>query len=274
MLAVAFYFAWKRFNKRLEEQNETIRQMQDSVFHCWNQVADQDGYMGEQATRIAEMHNRLMMFDGRLVEQSNEHSMLHDYVCGLHYGLVESGGFLCFGFGLTIDQWTGMTTTERANLVAHGAMGSEQYLRLVRQRARAERADTTDVTGTHDQDGNEEHNDAEESESKMEDDHEMNDDDGGGTQPPSMTDLLEEVKAWHSKSLQCSVETFEMQPMQTLILAMLVAVCGGIDENMLADFRNKVADLFFRLVETARADRLQTSFHYRRIEAQIRNRGS
>ena len=105
-------------------------------------MADEDGHIAQQETRINELHNRLMMHDGRLVEQSNEHSMLHDYACGLHYGLAESGGFLRFGFGLTTDQFTSLAS---ANLVAHGAMGSEQYLRLVRQRARAEHAETTDM---------------------------------------------------------------------------------------------------------------------------------
>ena len=108
ILAVAFYFVWKRFNKRLSEQEAVVKQMQQDFFHCWNQVADEDGYIAQQETRINELHNRLMMHDGRLVEQSNEHSMLHDYICGLHYGLVESGGFLRFGFGLTTDQFTSL----------------------------------------------------------------------------------------------------------------------------------------------------------------------
>ena len=63
ILAVAFYLAWKRFNKRLSAQKTVMKQMQEDLFHCWNQVADEDGYIAQQATRINELHNRLMMYD-------------------------------------------------------------------------------------------------------------------------------------------------------------------------------------------------------------------
>ena len=34
ILAVAFYLAWKRFNKRLSEQETVLKQMQEDLFHC------------------------------------------------------------------------------------------------------------------------------------------------------------------------------------------------------------------------------------------------
>ena len=249
ILAVAFYFVWKRFNKRLSEQEAVVKQMQQDLFHCWNQVADEDGYIAQQETRINELHNRLMMHDGRLVEQSNEHSMLHDYICGLHYGLVESGGFLRFGFGLTTDQFTSLAMHERANLVAYGAMGSEQYLRLVRQRARAEHAETTDMPISHGADSNV-GNDGEQGESETSDDDEM--DEGGEQQPPPMTQLIEDVKEQQAFAIQRG-DWRDAAQMQSLILAMLTAVRGGIDEGLVNEYKERSADLFLRLAEHARA---------------------
>ena len=34
ILAVAFYFVWKRCNKRLSEQEAVVKQMQQDLFHC------------------------------------------------------------------------------------------------------------------------------------------------------------------------------------------------------------------------------------------------
>ena len=45
ILAVASYLAWRKFNKRLSEQGTVMKQMQEDFFHCWNQVADEDGYI-------------------------------------------------------------------------------------------------------------------------------------------------------------------------------------------------------------------------------------
>ena len=39
----------------------------------------------------------------RITEASNENDMIHDYCSGLHYALVESGGFLRNGLGPTSD---------------------------------------------------------------------------------------------------------------------------------------------------------------------------
>eukprot|EP00435_Cladocopium_sp_Y103_P010017 s395_g2.t1 len=65
-----------------------------------------------------------------------------------------------------------------------------------------------------------------------------------------MTDLLEKVKAQHIVAIQRG-DIRDAARMQTLILAMLVAARGGIDENLLTEFRNKVANLFLRLAGTA-----------------------
>ena len=276
ILAVAFYFVWKRFNRRLSEQEAVVKQMQQDLFHCWNQVADEDAYIAKQETRINELHNRLMMYEGRLVEQSNEHSMLHDYVCGLHYGLVESGGFLRFGFGLTMNQFTSLAMNERANLVAHGTMGSEQYLRLVRQRARAEHAETTDMPMSHDGADSNVGNGGEHGESETSDDDEMDeggDSSGDEQQPPPMTQLVEDVKEQHALAVQRG-DWRDAAQMQSLILAMLTAVTSGneINESLVNEHKERSADLFLQLADNARANRLQASLLYGRFEAKLRNR--
>ena len=71
--------------------------------------------------------------------------MNHDYTVRLHYSIVEFGGFLRFPFGVEPDQLVSMCVQERANLVAHNAMCSGQYLNLVRLRAFVEGGETTDV---------------------------------------------------------------------------------------------------------------------------------
>ena len=76
---------------------------------------------------------------------SNEASMVHDYASGLHYAIVENGGFLRNGPGLSHQQWVHLTTLERGNLVASRVLGSAEYLRIVRQGYGAQRqADDTD----------------------------------------------------------------------------------------------------------------------------------
>ena len=69
-----------------------------------------------------------------------------DYASGLHQYIVESGGYLRNGLGLSHQQWTHLVTLERANLMASRTMGSVEYMRLIRQRGNPiGPADTTDV---------------------------------------------------------------------------------------------------------------------------------
>jgi hypothetical protein len=74
--------------------------------------------------------------------------MTYDYVSGLHFAVVEGGGFLQHGLGLTNDQWVHPNTWERANMQAFHSLGSGTYIQLVRQRSRAiGPADATDSPG-------------------------------------------------------------------------------------------------------------------------------
>ena len=61
------------------------------------QVGDEDNYyIAQQASKINGLHNQFMMMDGRLTKASNVASMRSYYIVGLHYSLVELGGFLRF----------------------------------------------------------------------------------------------------------------------------------------------------------------------------------
>ena len=60
--------------------------------------------------------------------------MTHDYASGLHYSMVEHGGFLRNGLGLSHDPWVHLNILERANLIASRTAGSVEFMRLVCQR--------------------------------------------------------------------------------------------------------------------------------------------
>ena len=93
--AVVAYIAWKA---------------SADLFHCWNQVGDEDAYIAEQAHTIDMLDGRFYELGERVTETSNEVSMIHDYVSGVHYALVEGGDFLRKGLGLTNEQWIHLNT--------------------------------------------------------------------------------------------------------------------------------------------------------------------
>ena len=130
-LAMVGYLAWREVSTDLQ--------------HCWNQVGDEDGYISTQEKRIDDLTSKVegmqsqieqdyAMLSDRVESTSNEVSMTHDYASGIHYSLVEHGGFLRNGCGLSQAQWVHLTTLERANLISARALGSVEYMRLVRQR--------------------------------------------------------------------------------------------------------------------------------------------
>ena len=113
---------------KLEAQDKVIKDLQDSFEETFAHLTD------------------------RINETSNELSMLHDYPTGLHYSLVEHGGFLRNGMGLSREQWSHLNVLERANLISSRTMGSVEYMRLGRQRV-------TPVIEADDTDGVEVEND-------------------------------------------------------------------------------------------------------------------
>ena len=104
-----------------------------------------DGNISMQEKRIDELVQKIermqtqmeqdyAMLSDRVETTSNADSMTHDYATGLHYSLVEHGGFLGNGCGLRQAQWIHLTTLERTNLISARTLGSVEYMRLVRQR--------------------------------------------------------------------------------------------------------------------------------------------
>eukprot|EP00435_Cladocopium_sp_Y103_P070336 s917_g35.t1 len=129
---------------------------------------------------------------------SSEVSMTHDYVTGLHYAVVEHGGFLRNGLGLTHDQWVYLTTLERGNLVSSRTMGTVECMRLVRQRFTPQgAAETTDVRTLQSEDEQGEENDESETE---EDDAVMEPSTPARVQ--SLTDMVEFLQAEHLGCLE------------------------------------------------------------------------
>ena len=114
-------------------------------------------------------------------------------------------------------------------------------------------------------------NDGEQGESETSDDDEM--DEGGEQQTPPMTQLVEDVKEQHAFAIQRG-DWRDAAQMQSLILAMLTAVSSGseINESLVNEYKERSAELFLRLAENARANRLQASRLYGTFEAKLRNR--
>ena len=93
-----------------------------------------DDLIGKFERMQIQMEQDYSMLSDRVEATSNEVSMTHDYASGLQCSLVEHGGFLRNGCGLSQAQWIHLTTLESANLVTARTLGSVEYMRLVRQR--------------------------------------------------------------------------------------------------------------------------------------------
>jgi hypothetical protein len=212
-LALVGYFAWRRVSTDLR--------------HCWNQVGDEDGYISTQEKRIGDligkfermqiqMEQDYSMLSDRVEATSNEVSMTHDYASGLHYSLVEHGGFLRNGCGLSQAQWVHLTTLERANLVTARTLGSVEYMRLVRQRFTPQGVSEA-----------------------MEEDATM--EISAGTD--SVTDIMEFLKTEHLKCLEKG-DLWDANEIQNTILSFLEEIRTENTSTMLARCKERVATVF------------------------------
>ena len=129
-LTVAGFKVWKSLEKDLT--------------HCWNQAADGDDYAWQQKLRIDQLFTRTDNLDRQCESFANEASMALDYATGVHFAVVELGGFVRYLHGLTEEQWNRLQVEERGNVVSCNVMGSSRYLNLVRQRVRHETGVDTD----------------------------------------------------------------------------------------------------------------------------------
>eukprot|EP00435_Cladocopium_sp_Y103_P011058 s2028_g2.t2 len=237
--AVTAFFMWKRLSTDLR--------------NCWNQVADGDHYAGYLDERINEMGKLCERLDTQrdmlkdelmdeITRVSNEGSMDHDYCTGLHYAVVEAGGYVEHAPGLTNDQFIHMMTLERANLVTSRAMGSNQYMQLVRQRA---------VPRGHADETNVGHNEESEGDSNADD---MEIDAGEGTAataiPGTVTETTEFLKDEHLACVQRG-ELRDANVIRNLILEFLQVAANGFTEQSVSRCRVRISATFRGLTQTA-----------------------
>ena len=251
-LAVAGYVAWKKFAKTTKDLES-----------CWNQVADEDSYIAKQEARIDQVIQRLeqirehneqdhAIISDRVTECSNELSMVHDYASGLHYSIVEHGGFLRNGCGLSPEQWRHLATLERANLVSSRALGAVEYMRLVRQRFQPQgTADATDSPNAEADDP------MDESEPEVP---------SGPISDETLTDMLEFLKGEHGLCLERS-EYWDANEVQHVILHFLSEIHHSSAESLVASCRVRIAGLFGELKDKAiEQHRWDSADRYQAIE--------
>ena len=188
-----------------------------------------------------------------IMQVSNEVNMTHDYTSGLHYYIVESGGYLRNGPGLSHQQWTHLVSLERASLVASQTMGSVEYMRLVRQRGNPiGHADTTDVRNA----------DAEKSASATSD-HDMEVEPAAATSstaampgvPQRVSEMGDLLKDEHEICLECGYY-WDANAIQNLILEFLQVVRDGITEVSVSRCKTRMFEVFTELGSNAmRANR-------------------
>ena len=244
-----------------------VNKLAKDLEYCWNQVADENHFAGQQSRRIDTLfdqsrrlehildNTKAELQDG-INEVSNEASMVHDYASGLHYYIVESGGYLRNGLGLNNDQWIHLTTLERANLVASRTMGAVEYMRLVRQRGAAMgQADQTDPMAEH-----------ETSESEMDDDMEVEPVIPiTPATPQNLTGMVEFLKYEQLRCIQDG-ELWDSNAIQNLALECLEKVRDGVTGETIGMFRNKISTLFRDLRKSAEDQhRWQSATRYDRI---------
>ena len=227
--AVTAYVAWRKISRDLA--------------YCWNQVGDEDHYLAQQAHRIDMLSSRYSDLNDRITETSNELSMTHDYVSGLHFSVVEGGGLLQHGLGLTNDQWVHLNTLERANMQAFHSMSSGTYMQLIRQRSRAiGPADATDSPNM------DEHAESESRENDMEVDPNLHTVHYG----QSVSEMYEALKCEQRLCIS-NGDNRDSSVIQNLLLMSYKQPQTGLTADTVRPFRSLVSSAFRELHEVARA---------------------
>lgn len=156
------------------------------------------------------------------MKSTQDHSMLQDYAEGLHFGLVEQGGFLRYSVGLEPDHWRALQTAERANIAARNALGTEACLQLIRRWTRISPADDTGGTSSS---GETE----EKTESESLSDDAVNEE--PQTKEITMMTLVEQLKARRESCVNRGLIRASMR-LQQIILQLLVDIRGGVSDEM------------------------------------------
>ena len=128
---------------------KTVKRLLHDLYHLSVQVAEADTTVGEHMVAVPQLRNevnglrlqlddvsqRCVMLTTQLAQFEGDMETLNDRQDGLHYGLVEVGGYVR-AHELTAAQRRHMYTQERGNLVARTTMGASQYLRTIRTQSR------------------------------------------------------------------------------------------------------------------------------------------
>ena len=126
-----------------------VKRLLHDLYHLSVQVAEADTTIGEHMVAVPQLRNevnglRLQLDDvsqrcavltTQLAQHETDMDAVSDRQDGLHYGLVELGGYVR-AHELTAAQRRHMFSQERGNLVARTTMGASQYLRTIRTQSR------------------------------------------------------------------------------------------------------------------------------------------
>ena len=112
-----------------------IRAIEADAGHLALQVAQTDTTFGEHMALLPEVQRSVGQMRNEVTETASHMDMLADSVDGIHYGLVEIGGFAQHR-ELTPVQPRHMFTVEQGNRVAMNAMGHAQYMGVIRHQSR------------------------------------------------------------------------------------------------------------------------------------------
>ena len=138
IMAVVIFlvFCWRVYKKASDayesfEQNYTDLAVLESV------VTQQGHQIRELRERLEARDDSSRRLREGIDELQAEVEMVSDAGEGLHYGLIQLGGFTP-SRNLTSDDRRQMYELERANLVARRVMGSERFMSTVRQQNRGQ----------------------------------------------------------------------------------------------------------------------------------------
>eukprot|EP00435_Cladocopium_sp_Y103_P065517 s1089_g27.t1 len=124
LMTAASVMAWGR-----------IRALEHDYGHLALQVAETDSTIGEHMHLIPQVNQSVAQLREQTIEHDQHLHMMADSVDGIHYGLVQLGGYVQYN-DLTPPQRRRMYEIERGNIVALNAMGQQQYLSTIRQQSR------------------------------------------------------------------------------------------------------------------------------------------
>eukprot|EP00435_Cladocopium_sp_Y103_P064564 s72_g26.t1 len=123
-----------------------VKQLLSDLYHLSVQVAEADDVLGQHMNalpalrrdldglraQLDDVSQRTALLTQQVIERDENMESLSDRQDGLHYGLIELGGFVRTN-EISPPQRRHMYNQERGNMMARQTMGASQYLRTVRQ---------------------------------------------------------------------------------------------------------------------------------------------